>query len=70
MVNRSGKQQINMNTKDLFRRIVGITMTQMSKTDKYAQVSVSEGIKRHADKGVVTVLAEFSQLNDKQVFKP
>ena len=59
-----------MNTKDLYRRIVGITMTQMSKTDKYAQVSVSEGIKRHSDKAVAAVLTEFSQFNDKQVFEP
>ena len=59
-----------MNTKDLYRRIVGTTMTQMSKTEKYAQVSVSEGIKRHGDKAVAAILAEFSQLHDEQVFKP
>ena len=44
-------------------------MTQMSKEDKYAQVSVNEGIKRHGEKAVTAVLAEFGQLNDKQVFK-
>ena len=59
-----------MNTKDLYRRIVGVTMTQMSKIDEYAQVSVSECIKRQGNKAVGAVLAEFSQLNDKQVIKP
>ena len=69
MKNSCGKQQINMNTKDLYRRIVGVTMTQMSKIDKYAQVSVSECIKRQGNKAVGAVLAEFSQLNDKQPLK-
>ena len=42
----------------------------MSKVDKYAQVSVSEGIKRHGDRAIAAVLTEFSQLNNKDVFKP
>ena len=44
-------------------------MTQMSKIDKYPQVSVSDGIKCHGNKAVATVLAEFSQLNNRVVFK-
>ena len=66
----SKEPKVNMNTNDLFRRITGVTMTQLSKEDKYAQVSVGEGIKRHGDKAVAAVLAEFGQLNDNQVFKP
>ena len=43
---------------------------QLSRTDKYAQVSVTEGIKRHGDKAIQAVLSEFPQLNDKNVFRP
>ena len=59
-----------MKTSDLYRRVVGVTLTQLSKDDKYAQVSVKEGIKRHDDKAIAALLNEFSQLNDIQVFKP
>ena len=38
--------------------------------DRYAQVSVSKGIRRHGDRIVAAVLNEFEQLNDKGVFKP
>ena len=41
----------------------------MSRDDKYAQVSVSEGIKRHGEKAFIAVLSEYVQLNDKEVFK-
>ena len=64
------KGQVNINTNDLYRRIVGVTMTQLSKDDRYAQVSVKEGIKRHGDRAVAAILNEFTQLNNKQVFKP
>ena len=59
-----------MNTNDLYRRVIGVTMLQLSKDDKYAQVSIKEGIRRHGDKAVEVVLKEFTQLNDKQVFAP
>ena len=62
--------KINIKSNDLFRRTVGSLFTQLSKVDKYAQVSVNEGIRRHGDKAVAAVLAEFSQLNDKGVFRP
>ena len=45
-------------------------MAQLSKEDKYVQVSAQEGIKRHGDEAIAAVLKEFTQLNDKQVFKP
>ena len=45
-------------------------MAQLLKEDKYAQVSVQEGIKRHGDKAIAAIIKEFTQLNDKQVFKP
>ena len=70
MTTDGSNKQLNMKTNNLYRRIVGTTMTQIAKADKYAQVSVNEGIKRHGDKAIAAILAEFSQLHDKQVFKP
>ena len=49
-----------INTDDLYRRIVGVTLTQLSKEDKYTQVSVKEGVKRHGDKAIQAVMKEFS----------
>ena len=66
----SNKKVLNLKTNDIYRRIVGVTLTQLSKEDKYAQVSVKEGIKRHGNKAIAAVLSEFSQLNDKHVFRP
>ena len=68
--NKNSHKKVNLKTNDLYRRVIGVTMTQMSKEDKYAQVSVNEGIKRHGEKAIAAVLAEFGQLNNKQVFKP
>ena len=62
--------KVNIQSKDLFRKMVGIIMTQMSKLDKHAQVSVNEGVKRYGEKAIAAILKEFTQLNDKQVFKP
>ena len=64
------KKKINMNTYDLYRRIVGVTLTQMSKEDKYAQVLVKEGMRGHSERAIAAVLTEFTQLNNKQVFRP
>ena len=46
-----------------------MTMMQMSKEDKYAQVSINEGIKHHGEEAIAAILKEFTQLNDKGVFK-
>ncbi len=46
--NKSKKvKKITMKGKDTFQNLVGIMMMQMSKMDKYAQVSVKVGIRRH-----------------------
>ena len=68
--NNNTIKRVNMNSNDLYRRTNGSLFTQLSKVDKYAQVSVNEGIQRHGDKTVAAVLNEFAQLNDKGVFKP
>ena len=68
--NDSTVQRVNMKSNDLYRRTIGNLFTQLSKVDKYAQVSVNEGIRRHGEKAVAAVLNEFSQLNDRGVFRP
>ena len=37
-------------------------MTQLAKQDRYAQVSVKEGIQRHGQRAVNAVLKEYAQL--------
>ena len=66
LVNSNDNKQgrVTLKANDLHRRVIGIAMTQMSKEDKYAQVSVSEGIKCHGEIAIADVLTEFSQLND------
>jgi len=64
------KPRVNIQTNDVFRKTVGVMMAQLSKEDKYAQVSVSEGIKRHGVKAIEAVLSEYTQLNDRNIFRP
>ena len=42
----------------------------MAKHDKYAQVSVKEGIRRHGQKAIDAVLTEYAQLNNRNIFEP
>ena len=56
--------------KDIFRKTVALTMTQVSRADKYAQVSMKEGIKRHEYKALDAVFKEFAQLDNKTIFDP
>ncbi len=55
--------KINMETKDILRNIIGLTMTQMSKEDKYAQVSAKEVIKRHSQKAIDAILTKLMHTN-------
>jgi len=54
----------------MFRKLVCITITQLSRTEKYVQLSIKEGIRRHGDKALEAVLKEYSQLDDKEMFDP
>ena len=45
---------------DMFRNVVSITMIQLSRTEKYAQVSIKEGIMRHGDMALDAVLKEYA----------
>ena len=68
--NNKKPTSINMKSNDIHRRILGVTMLQMTQGGKYAQVSVTEGIKRYGEKSVAAILSKFTQLNDKNIFKP
>ena len=70
MSNEHNSKAIKMKTDDIYRRIVGTTLMQLSTTDRYAQVSINEGIRRHGDKAMAAILNKYTQLNDKKVFKP
>jgi hypothetical protein len=64
------KKKIKLEIKDMFRKVVGVTMAQMAKADKYAQVSVKEGINRYGHKAVEAVMQEYAQLDDRKIFSP
>ena len=43
--NTKDRRVLVMQNKDIFRKIVKVTLTQMSIVDKYAQASITEDIK-------------------------
>ena len=47
-----------------------IIMLQLGKSDKHAQVNVNEGVKRHGDKALVSLLKEFGQIHKYDTFDP
>ena len=49
---------------------VDVIMTQLSKGDKHAQVSIKEGLKRHGDRDLDALLKEFGQLYKHNTFDP
>ena len=63
------KRRFKIKVKDMFRKVMAITMAQISAASKHDQVSVEEGIRRYGNKAVEAVLSEYSQLNDKSVFR-
>ena len=68
---KKGKDKgIKIKSNDMLRRVTGIVMNQIAKQDRYAQVSVREGVKRHGQRAVDAVLSELTQLNDKNIFAP
>ena len=63
------KKRFRVKVRDMFRRVMAITMAHISSATKHDQVSVEEGIRRFGDKAIEAVLSEYAQLNDKNVFK-
>ena len=61
---------VRIKTDDMLRQVTSIVMNQILKQDRYTQVLVKEGVKRHGKKAFDAVLSEFTQLNDKNIFMP
>ena len=56
--------------KDMMRKVMSITMSQISKESKHAQVSIKEEIKRFGNSAANAVLSEFGQLHQRDKFLP
>ena len=56
--------------KDIFRRLTGAIFSQISKEGKYAQVPLTEGMRRDGETSIEALLVELSQLDNMAVFTP
>ena len=60
---RSGvksQKKIRVKKDDMFRKVLGVIMTQIARESKHAQVSVKEGIKRYGERAVQAVFKEYA----------
>jgi len=62
-------KKTNVVVKDMFKKIVSITMAHIKSASKHEQVSMKEGIKRYGQAAIQAVLKEYAQLNDKKIFR-
>ena len=69
-VDNNKQKKVNFQSSNMFSKVVGVVMTQMTKQDKYGQVLVKEGICHHGQWAVDAILAEYAQLNERNIFKP
>jgi len=56
--------------KDIFRKMVSLTIRQVSRAYKYAHVSTKGVTKRYGYKALDTVFKKFAQLDNKSIFDP
>ena len=56
--------------KNQLTHVVGTIFSQIAKHDKYAQMSVSKGMKRHGEKALEALLSEFGQIHGHDTFLP
>ena len=56
--------------KNRLTQVVGEIFTQVAKLDKYAQVSVPKEVKRHGEKALNALLAEYGQMHGHGTFQP
>ena len=69
--NKKGKSDvIKIKSNGMLRQLTGIVMNQITKQDQYAQVSVKEGVRRHGQRAIDTIMSEFTQSNNKNIFMP
>ena len=66
-IENTNSKSLNIKTRDLYRKTVSLTFKKIERDDKYAQVSVTKGIRRHGGKAIEAVLKEYTQLNNKDV---
>ena len=52
----------------MMNKVMGIILAQVSENDKYAQVNVNEGVRRHGDEALKTPLSEFGQIHNHKTF--
>ena len=62
------KSNANLKIKDKFRHVVSMLMKKDNENDEYAQVSLKKGIKRFSDDAINSMMAEYAQIDDKNVF--
>ena len=61
------KSNTNLKIKDKFRHVVSMLMKKNKENDEYAQVSLKKGIKRFSDDAINSMMAEYAQIDDKNV---
>ena len=64
------KSNANLKIKDKFRHIVSMLMKKNKENDEYAQVILKKGIKKFGDDAINFMMAEYAQIDDKNVFDP
>ena len=57
-------------TQNELSMFMDVIMTQLSKGDKHAQVSIKEGLKRHGDRALDALLKDLGQLHKHDTFDP
>jgi len=68
-VKRILKKKYKVRISDTFRRIVGIIMANVQTASDYEQMSMKKGIKKFGEDAIQAVLAEYAQLDNKEVFE-
>lgn len=56
--------------KDLFKKVVALTIAHIKSAAKHEQASMREGIKRYGESAIKAVLKEYAQLDNKKIFRP
>ena len=64
------KSNTNLKIKDKFKHVESMLMKKNRENDEYTRVSLKRGIKRFGDDVINSMMAEYSQIDDKNVFDP
>jgi len=65
--NKSLKRALRIKTKDTFRKVMGVVLSQLTKGE-FDDVNMKEGLKRFGEMAVEAVLKEFAQLDESDSF--